>query len=114
MIDTSAVYPVWISGEERLQRLGAVKKNDSVPFGGLGGMTNGMLYEIPALRIGDLILPVPDDLSNHAPHGSRDRQSPVILCHHHHSFCVGMFTLCSHSSRNLPNLARHNDRLTSP
>ena len=77
MIDTSAVYPVWISGEERLQRLGAVKKNDSVPFGGLGGMTNGVLYEIPALRIGDLILPVPDDLSNPS--------SPLLLCGHVHS-----------------------------
>ena len=77
MIDTSAVYPVWISGEERLQRLGAVKKNDSVPFGGLGGMTNGVLYDIPALRIGDLILPVPDDLSNPS--------SPLLLCGNVHS-----------------------------
>ena len=77
MIDTSAVYPVWISGEERLQRLGAVKKNDSVLFGGLGGMTNGVLYEIPALRIGDLILPVPDDLSTPS--------SPLLLCGNVHS-----------------------------
>jgi len=57
MIDTGAVYPVWMSGEERLQRLGAIKKKDSVPFGGLGGMTNGALYEIPALKLGDLIYP---------------------------------------------------------
>ena len=57
MIDTGAVYPVWMSGEERLQRLGAVKKKDSVPFGGLGGMTRGALYEIPTLQLGDLIYP---------------------------------------------------------
>ena len=57
MIDTGAVYPVWMNGEERLQRLGAVKKKDSVPFGGLGGMTRGALYEIPALQLGDLIYP---------------------------------------------------------
>ena len=57
MIDTGAVYPVWMSGEERLRRLGAVKKKDSGPFGGLGGMTNGALYEIPALQLGDLIYP---------------------------------------------------------
>lgn len=57
MIDTGAVYPVWMSGEERLRRLGAVKKKDSVPFGGLGGMTRGALYEIPALQLGDLIYP---------------------------------------------------------
>ena len=58
MIDTGAVYPVWMSGEERLLRLGAVKKEkDSVPFGGLGGMTRGALYEIPVLQLGDLIYP---------------------------------------------------------
>ena len=57
MIDTGAVYPVWMNGEERLQRLGAVKKKDSVPFGGLGGMTRGALYEIPTLQLGDLIYP---------------------------------------------------------
>ena len=57
MIDTGAVYPVWMSGEERLRRLGAVQKKDSVPFGGLGGMTRGALYEIPALQLGDLIYP---------------------------------------------------------
>ena len=46
-----------MNGEERLRRLGAVKKKDSVPFGGLGGMTRGALYEIPALQLGDLIYP---------------------------------------------------------
>jgi hypothetical protein len=77
MIDTGAVYPVWMNGEESLCKLGAVKKRNSVPFGGLGGMTNGVLYEIPALRIGDLILPVPDDLSNPS--------SPLLLCGNVHS-----------------------------
>ena len=57
MIDTGAVYPVWMNGEESLCKLGAVKKRNSVPFGGLGGMTNGALYEIPALKLGDLIYP---------------------------------------------------------
>ena len=57
MIDTGAVYPVWMSGEERLRRLGAVKKRDSVPFGGLGGMTNGALYKIPIFQLGDLLYP---------------------------------------------------------
>ncbi|MBQ7478555.1 MAG: hypothetical protein IJT01_06610 [Selenomonadaceae bacterium] len=57
MIDTGAVYPVWMSGEERLRRLGAVKKKDSVPFGGLGGMTNGALYKIPIFQLGDLLYP---------------------------------------------------------
>ena len=46
-----------MNGEERLRRLGAVKKKDSVPFGGLGGMTRGALYEIPVFQLGDLIYP---------------------------------------------------------
>ena len=57
MIDTGAVYPIWMNGEERLQRLGAVKKQESVPFGGLGGMTSGALYEIPLFRLGGLFFP---------------------------------------------------------
>ena len=57
MIDTGAVYPVWMTGEERIKRIGAVKIRDSVPFGGLGGMTKGALYEIPAFQLGNLIYP---------------------------------------------------------
>ena len=45
MIDTGAVYPVWMNGEESLCKLGAVKKRNSVPFGGLGGMTNGAVRD---------------------------------------------------------------------
>ncbi len=57
MIDTGAVYPVWMSGEERLERLGAKKIQNVIEFGGLGGMTKGGLYEIPAFQLGDLIYP---------------------------------------------------------
>ena len=57
MIDTGAVFPVWMSGEEELCKLGAVKKKDSVPLGGIGGMTCGTLYEIPTFRLGCLIYP---------------------------------------------------------
>ena len=57
MIDTGAVYPVWMNGEERLQRLGAIKKKASVPFGGLGGMTSGALYKIPIFQLGGLLYP---------------------------------------------------------
>ena len=57
MIDTGAIYPVWMSGEERLERLGAKKIQNVIEFGGLGGMTKGGLYEIPAFQLGDLIYP---------------------------------------------------------
>ncbi len=57
MIDTGAVFPIWMSGEARLRGLGAVKLIESVEFGGLGGMTKGALYEIPTFRLGGLIYP---------------------------------------------------------
>ena len=58
MIDTGAVYPVWMSGEERLRRLGAVQKKDSVPFGGLGGMTRGALLRFLLYNWATLFIPV--------------------------------------------------------
>lgn len=57
MIDTGAVFPVWMNGEESLCKLGAVRKKASVDFGGLGGMTKGALYEIPIFQLGELIYP---------------------------------------------------------
>lgn len=57
MIDTGAVYPVWMNGEESLSKLGATKNRDSIEFGGLGGMTKGALYKIPIFQFGDLIYP---------------------------------------------------------
>ena len=57
MIDTGAVFPVWMNDENKLLELGAVKKKDSVPLGGIGGMTCGTLYEIPTFRLGCLIYP---------------------------------------------------------
>ena len=57
MIDTGAVYPVWMNGEESLRKLGAAEVMDSIEFGGLGGMTKGALYEIPLFQLGDLIYP---------------------------------------------------------
>ena len=57
MIDTGAIYPVWMNGEESLRRLGTTKVKDEIEFGGLGGMTKGALYEIPVFQLGDLIYP---------------------------------------------------------
>lgn len=57
MIDTGAMFPIWMKGEESLRRLGSTKKKDSVEIGGLGGMTKGALYEIPVLLLDGLIYP---------------------------------------------------------
>ena len=57
LIDTGAVYPIWTKDERRLEKLGAVRRKESVPFGGLGGMTEGALYEIPIFQIDGLIYP---------------------------------------------------------
>lgn len=57
MIDTGAVYPVWMAGEEKIAAIGAVKIKDTIEFGGIGGMTVGAIYKIPMFQIGDLIYP---------------------------------------------------------
>ena len=57
MIDTGAVYPIWMVGEEKLATIGAVKVRDAIEFGGIGGMTVGAIYKIPMFQIGDLIYP---------------------------------------------------------
>lgn len=57
MIDTGAIFPIWMKGEESLRQFGATKLKDSVEFGGLGSMTKGALYEIPLFQLGGLIYP---------------------------------------------------------
>ncbi|MBO6178857.1 MAG: hypothetical protein J6O04_06775 [Selenomonadaceae bacterium] len=57
MIDTGALYPVWMAGEGQIRRIGGTKKIENVEFGGLGGMTQGSLYELSHFQIGDLIFP---------------------------------------------------------
>lgn len=57
MIDTGAKVPVWMNGESKLRELGAVKKRDKVPLGGIGGTIQGALYEIPVFRLGGLVYP---------------------------------------------------------
>ena len=57
MIDTGAVYPIWMVGEEKLSAIGAIKVKDEIEFGGIGGMTVGAIYKIPMFQIGDLIYP---------------------------------------------------------
>ena len=57
MLDTGARFPVWNYDEEILQAIGGEKIRENVSFGGFGGMTQGTLYRIKSLRVGELIFP---------------------------------------------------------
>lgn len=57
MIDTGALFPVWIAEESLLQDLGAVLIKDSISFGGFGGETKGSLYKIDDFILEDMIFP---------------------------------------------------------
>lgn len=57
MIDTGALFPIWVGDEEILNQLGAKMLIDNVEFGGFGGNTTGKLYVIPTFQFGELIYP---------------------------------------------------------
>jgi hypothetical protein len=56
LLDTGALYPVWVAGESTLIKYGGVYTGENVRFGGFGGMTDGKLYEVN-IAIGELIFP---------------------------------------------------------
>ena len=66
MLDTGAVFPIWVSTKERLLDIGGTFDRSDIPFGGFGGLTKGDLYRIPTFCVGDLVFP----------------QFPVILSPH--------------------------------
>ena len=57
MIDTGALYPVWVEDTKILDRLNAEKIDDEIRFGGFGGDAYGAIYKIPYFRFGELIYP---------------------------------------------------------
>ena len=57
MLDTGALFPVWIDDEELLIKTGAVSVKEKVVFGGIGGKAYGKLYQIPYFKFGDLVYP---------------------------------------------------------
>ena len=57
MLDTGAVFPIWVADELLLQKLVAIMTKKCVPFGGFGGTTTGNLYTLPYFRVGELIFP---------------------------------------------------------
>ena len=75
LIDTGSVLPIWFAGEEKLQQLGGVKIRQSVPFGGLGGMTRGALYRLPLFNLGGLLYPNMSIIARH----DRSMIMPLLL-----------------------------------
>ena len=57
MLDTGAVYPVWVRSEEILKGLGAELVKERVTFGGFGGTSSGNLYRLETVEIGELVFP---------------------------------------------------------
>lgn len=57
MLDTGALFPVWVDDEEVLIDMGAECINESVEFGGFGGKARGKLYRLPFFKLGELIYP---------------------------------------------------------
>ncbi len=57
MIDTGALFPVWVDDEKALVKLGAKCIKNDVRFGGFGGEAKGNLYRIDYFRIGELVYP---------------------------------------------------------
>ena len=57
MLDTGALFPVWVDEEKALIKLGAECIKEKVTFGGFGGEAVGNLYKLPYFKIGELIFP---------------------------------------------------------
>ena len=57
MLDTGALFPVWVDDEDVLMDLGAKCVRESVEFGGFGGRVKGKMYKLPYFKIGELIYP---------------------------------------------------------
>ena len=51
MIDTGALFPVWVDEEKALIKLGAECIKKDVTFGGFGGKAIGNLYRLPVFQI---------------------------------------------------------------
>ena len=57
MLDTGALFPVWVEEENILNELGVTAINNQVEFGGFGGKAQGKLYKLPFVRVGELVFP---------------------------------------------------------
>ena len=54
MLDTGAVFPIWLMDESLLVALGGKLILNHAKFGGFGGLSVGKVYELPLVQIGGL------------------------------------------------------------
>ena len=57
MLDTGALFPVWVGDAAILEKMNAEIVGGKVEFGGFGGTAYGTLYKIPYFQFGELIYP---------------------------------------------------------
>ena len=57
LLDTGAVFPVWLEDEQLLKKVGATLLREDVYFGGFEGRVHGHLYQLPHFQLGELIYP---------------------------------------------------------
>lgn len=57
MLDTGAIFPVWVADEELVKDMGARLKLENGKFGGFNEEHYGNVYVLPYIKLGDLIYP---------------------------------------------------------
>ena len=57
MLDTGAVFPIWLADESLLVDMGGKLILSHAEFGGFGGSSIGKIYSLPFVQIGDLLYP---------------------------------------------------------
>ena len=57
MLDTGALFPMWVTDEDILINLGSVLVKKDVEISGIGGKAKGNLYKMDSIEVGDLVYP---------------------------------------------------------
>lgn len=57
MLDSGALFPIWVTDEDLLIDMGAVLVKKGVEIGGFGGKAHGNLYKFDYIQIGKLTYP---------------------------------------------------------
>lgn len=57
MLDTGALFPMWVTDEDILANLGAVIIKRRVEISGIGGKAQGNLYKMNHIEVGGLVYP---------------------------------------------------------
>ena len=57
MLDSGALFPMWVTDEDILVHLGASIIKTDVEISGVGGKATGNLYKMDSIEVGDLVYP---------------------------------------------------------